>query len=179
MISLSDLSGLNGESMRTNTASMLPAPPRHLFLTYGAGAFLVHDKQRHEPFWRALRSRGEAAPALIDADSGEVLTYAQLSSAVQSAADALGRDRRSLVLLFANNDIASVVCYLAALEAGHAIFISPVDIGHRRYRPPERRRSGSTLSARDRCLEIARLAPSGCGGLCSGAIDVVPHDAAA
>ena len=78
---------------------------------------------------RALAAGGGAI-ALLDPDSGITLSYAQLYSTVQRVADYFGRRPRRLILLFTNNDIASVVCYLAALEAGHAVFISPVGIDH-------------------------------------------------
>lgn len=85
--------------------------------------------------------RGEA-PAVVDYDAGSVLSYGDLSLRVRDAADQLRRIPRSLVLLSANNDIGCISCYLAALNAGHAVFLSPMGAGHpgaaalmRAYRP--------------------------------------------
>jgi len=79
------------------------------------------------PFWKNLRSRQDTA-AVIDHDAGTILTYAALHLQVQNAAEQLCGPRRSLVMLFSNNDTASIVCYLAALEAQQAVFLSPMGI---------------------------------------------------
>jgi len=60
-------------------------------------------------------------PALVDAESGRSWTYAQLSDLVQETAKLLAHPRKALVFCFAQNDISSVVGYLAALKAGHAV----------------------------------------------------------
>ncbi len=93
------------------------------------------------PFQAALRS-GADAVALTDADHDRSCSYAQLRCWVETVADAFGRGPRCLALLFAHNDIPSIVCYLAALEAGHAVFLAPIRIEHpgaaaliQRYRP--------------------------------------------
>jgi acyl-CoA synthetase (AMP-forming)/AMP-acid ligase II len=81
------------------------------------------------PFWESLRSKGDAV-AVVDHASGSVLTYRELDERVQLAAERLGNGARCLVLLFANNDVGGIVSYLAALNAGHAVFLSPVGIQH-------------------------------------------------
>jgi acyl-coenzyme A synthetase/AMP-(fatty) acid ligase len=63
--------------------------------------------------------------AVIHPESQCVLTYRELHLRVQRAADELRKYARSLVLFFVNNDVGGVVCYLAALDAGHAVFLSP------------------------------------------------------
>jgi acyl-CoA synthetase (AMP-forming)/AMP-acid ligase II/surface polysaccharide O-acyltransferase-like enzyme len=68
-----------------------------------------------------LRAHGDA-PALVHADG--VLSYADLADRVDQVADALGSTRR-LVLLPMGNDVASVVGYLAALQAGCPAIIVP------------------------------------------------------
>jgi len=94
-----------------------------------------------EPFWRNLRSRRNAA-AIVDADSGTVLTYANLADQVERTATALQVGRRALILLFTSTDVAGLLFYLAALLGRHAIFLSPLAISHpgsssliERYRP--------------------------------------------
>ena len=82
-----------------------------------------------EPFWERLRSSGAAA-AVIDHGSGTVLSYDGLHQRAQRAAEQLCRETRALVLLFANNDVGGIVSYLAALQARHVIFLSPVSIQH-------------------------------------------------
>lgn len=54
------------------------------------------------------------------------LTYAELSVRVSEAAQRLG-DGRKLVMLRASNSIGSIVGYLAALSAGHAVLLVPGD----------------------------------------------------
>jgi len=102
---------------------------------------MEHDINANKPFWRNLRSRGNAA-AIVDADRQSVLTYAELADDVERTEAALRVDRKALILLFAAIDAASIVFYLAALEGGHAIFLSPLSISHpgavaliERYRP--------------------------------------------
>lgn len=105
------------------------------------------------PFRSALKAGGDAI-ALIDTDEAILCSYAQLQRSVQALADSWSRRPRRLILLFANNDISSVVIYLAALEAGHAIFISPISISHPsaaalilNYRPEIVLWKGGSLSA--------------------------------
>ena len=81
------------------------------------------------PFWKNLRARQDAA-AVIDPESGNILTYAGLDREVRHTADQLRGARRSLVMLFSNTDTGAIVCYLAALEAAQAVFLSPLGIEH-------------------------------------------------
>jgi acyl-CoA synthetase (AMP-forming)/AMP-acid ligase II len=81
------------------------------------------------PFWKTLRSHGEA-PAVIDHEASVTLTYRALHERVQYLVEQIRGHSRSLTLLFANNDVSSIVCYLAALDAGHAVFLSPIGIEH-------------------------------------------------
>lgn len=81
------------------------------------------------PFWRMLSSRG-ATDAVVDYDSGATLSYRDLASRVEEAAAPLRRIPRSLVLVLASADIGCLICYLAALEAGHAVFLSPMSARH-------------------------------------------------
>ncbi len=60
------------------------------------------------------------APALIDADSGEVTSYRELLGRADDVAQRLG-DGKRLVFLLCRNDIFSAVVYATALRAGHAI----------------------------------------------------------
>ncbi len=64
-----------------------------------------------------------SAPALIDAGNGETWDYARLSAAVDAVAGAFERPDKSLVFCLCRNDPATVIAYLAALEAGHAVML--------------------------------------------------------
>lgn len=63
-----------------------------------------------------------ARPAVITADG--TLNYADLAARVGERADELGPGRR-LVLLAADNDLESLVTYVAALAAGHPVIVVP------------------------------------------------------
>jgi len=81
------------------------------------------------PFWKRLRSHHEAQ-AVIDHEAHTTLTYRELHERVQCVVEQIRGYSRSLLLLFASNDVSSIACYLAALEAGHAVFLSPIGLGH-------------------------------------------------
>ena len=59
--------------------------------------------------------------AFLDADTGEWFTRAQLSSRVTAFADLLRFPAKALGFHFAFNDGDSLIAYLAAIEAGHAV----------------------------------------------------------
>jgi acyl-CoA synthetase (AMP-forming)/AMP-acid ligase II len=59
--------------------------------------------------------------ALVDADADVRLTYRDLRTRVRSAADVLQRDRAGLVAIAGTRTAASVIAWLAALDAGHAV----------------------------------------------------------
>ena len=80
-------------------------------------------------FWQTLSSHGEA-PAVFDYGSASTLSYSDLHARVQQVADRLRRFPRSVILVLANNDIGCITCYLAALDAGHAVFLSPMSARH-------------------------------------------------
>jgi acyl-CoA synthetase (AMP-forming)/AMP-acid ligase II len=61
------------------------------------------------------------ARAVFDGNTGEWFTYAQLTSAVAHFAGELQFPRKALGFLFASNDAGSLIAYLAAIEAGHAV----------------------------------------------------------
>jgi acyl-CoA synthetase (AMP-forming)/AMP-acid ligase II len=64
-----------------------------------------------------------AGPALIDAASGATWDHGELRAAVHAAASRMGRPRKSLGFCLCRNDPATVIGYLAALEAGHAVML--------------------------------------------------------
>jgi acyl-CoA synthetase (AMP-forming)/AMP-acid ligase II len=74
-----------------------------------------------EPFWRTLDQYGNRV-ALIDGTTQETLTYAELQRLAGRVAARLPA-RRSLIVLMARNDIGAVVALIAALQAGHAVWI--------------------------------------------------------
>jgi acyl-CoA synthetase (AMP-forming)/AMP-acid ligase II len=61
------------------------------------------------------------AKAFLDADAGEWLTRAQLCSRVTAFASRLQFPAKALGFHFAFNDGDSLIAYLAAIEAGHAV----------------------------------------------------------
>lgn len=63
------------------------------------------------------------APALVDAAGVEVWSYGRLGAAVRLAAGLLERPRKSLVFCLCRNDPTTVIGYLAAVEAGHAVML--------------------------------------------------------
>ena len=73
-------------------------------------------------FWEELATHGEA-PALIDADSGEVWNYRRLSHVLKVVAAQLDSRARQLILVAADNDVGAVLYYLAALSAGHVVYV--------------------------------------------------------
>ena len=75
-------------------------------------------------FVAQLASHG-AAVALVDHDGTEV-TYGELADLVDDTASRLGSSRR-LVHLVGAGDLSSVVWYLGALQAGHAVLLTGPD----------------------------------------------------
>lgn len=74
----------------------------------------------------------DAAVAVVDADHAREVTYAELRSEAERAAQALPRrEGPGLVLVYAANDLATVVRLLGAWTAGHAVMLAdptlPVD----------------------------------------------------
>jgi long-chain acyl-CoA synthetase len=86
----------------------------------------------------ALGTHAESI-ALIDAASGELISYRALKARVDALADSLGGER-TLAFVACRQDVGSIVAYLAALAAGHAVFLFDADLKLRaeleaRYRP--------------------------------------------
>ena len=61
--------------------------------------------------------------ALIDAASGTAWDYGRVRAEMRAVAARLARPRKALVLCLCGNDPATVIGYLAALEAGHAVML--------------------------------------------------------
>ena len=77
-------------------------------------------------FVARMRSHGDR-PAVITAE--ERLSYAQLADRVEQAARTIGAGRR-LVLVEADNDVATLVGYLATLHGEHvALLTDPIQMG--------------------------------------------------
>lgn len=66
-------------------------------------------------------ARDGSRPAVYDAGRETWWTWGELHAAVRQAAAALDRDEKALVFLPCHNDARTLVAYLAALEAGHAV----------------------------------------------------------
>lgn len=77
-------------------------------------------------FLRARQS--QSAIALIDATANVEWTYAALYEQVHTIASRLRLPSRALVLLFPKIDTDGIILYLAALEAGHAAFLSSLGV---------------------------------------------------
>lgn len=65
--------------------------------------------------------RNSSARALYDAHQRRGWTYRELCDAVQQTATLLASRNKALLFLFCRNDASSVIAYLAAIEAGHAV----------------------------------------------------------
>jgi long-chain acyl-CoA synthetase len=70
---------------------------------------------------------GKTSTALVDADSGEEWSYAQLSAAIQECEAAFRSRGRKLIVVLADNDVGGVVSYLGALASGHAVYLAKAD----------------------------------------------------
>lgn len=66
------------------------------------------------------------AVAVFDHGSGNILTYTALYGEVQRVVDELCRKPRSLLMRFSSSDTGTNV-YYPALEAAHAVFLSPIN----------------------------------------------------
>src|SRR4051812_45883289 len=64
---------------------------------------------------------GNERPALVDVASGRVVTYQQLEQATARSAGALRHLAGRLSFIYATNDLASVLAYVALVEAGSAV----------------------------------------------------------
>ncbi|HEX5661854.1 MAG TPA: AMP-binding protein, partial [Polyangiales bacterium] len=74
----------------------------------------------------ALGTRGDAT-ALIDASTGELISYRALKVRVDALARELAGER-TLAFVACRQDVASIVAYLAALAAGHAVFLFDAEL---------------------------------------------------
>lgn len=74
---------------------------------------------------RDLLGGEDARVALVDAEGGETLRYGALRQRVEAAAHSLPQRRgRGLVLVYAANDVQTVVRLLAGWWAGHAVLLA-------------------------------------------------------
>ncbi len=69
----------------------------------------------------ALGGAVDDQQAVYDAGAGRWWTYGELANDVQRLAAELAAPRKALAFCFVGNDIASVIAYLAVLQAGHAV----------------------------------------------------------
>jgi acyl-coenzyme A synthetase/AMP-(fatty) acid ligase len=108
-------------------------------------------------------------PALVDAATGASWDYGELRAAAGAVAAQLDRPHKSLVFCLCRNDPSTVIGYLAALEARHAVTL--IDSGVRgdtltdllaRYRPefvlasgPLKEGAASTLDREYKPVDIA------------------------
>src|SRR5262245_489332 len=67
-------------------------------------------------------------PALTDAATGHRWTWPQLLSSVEALAASLTASPKQLSFLLCRNDAATVIAYLAAIEARHAVALLSADL---------------------------------------------------
>ena len=90
----------------------------------------------------AFLDRPTSAPVLVDAATQRVWAQDEVADAVHSTAAALVTGKRELIFCLCRVDVASVVAYLSAIRAGHAVALLdaavPADLTEAlisRYRP--------------------------------------------
>jgi acyl-CoA synthetase (AMP-forming)/AMP-acid ligase II len=90
----------------------------------------------------AFLDRPTDAPVLLDAKASRVIAQDELADLVNSTSEALLRDTRDLVFCLCGRDVASVVGYLSAVRAGHAVALLDAEASSElttalidRYRP--------------------------------------------
>jgi acyl-CoA synthetase (AMP-forming)/AMP-acid ligase II len=103
------------------------------------------------------------APVLVDAREERIWTQDELSAAVQSFSDRLQSGRRELVFCLCGSDVASVIGYLGAVRARHAVALlavaAPAHLTEAlidRYRP-----AFVVGPGRDATIPTIRTAPAG------------------
>ncbi|BCY10575.1 AMP-binding protein [Actinoplanes sp. L3-i22] len=74
-----------------------------------------------------LLHHDDARPALIDARTGAVETYAELHRDVEAVKSVLGADH-VLVFLFADNSVTTVLRYLGCVEHGHPVALLDAEL---------------------------------------------------
>jgi acyl-CoA synthetase (AMP-forming)/AMP-acid ligase II len=84
-----------------------------------------------------LLDDGRTGTALIDDASGRSWTHAELTAAAQAMADRLRAPAKDVVLVRSRMDAATVIAYLGALQAGHAVLPADGETAEieRRYAP--------------------------------------------
>lgn len=68
-----------------------------------------------------IAEHDRSSVALLDGHSGTKISYGLLCDEVARAADDLRRSSKELVLCLCQNQISSIISYLASLESGHAV----------------------------------------------------------
>ena len=99
----------------------LPNPVARVDVSDGDWPFLRSSEARGgpeiSPFWQL--DQPSDAPAVIDARSGQVVSYGTLRALADEWVRKWDLSRRALVFVFAQNDLDSLAAYLAGLRAGH------------------------------------------------------------
>lgn len=103
------------------------------------------------------------APVLVDATDDRIWTQDELSASVRNFSERLQSDRRELVFCMCGQDVASVIGYLGAVRAGHAVALlaaaAPAHLTEaliERYRPAFVVGSGTGAT-----IPAIRAAPAG------------------
>ena len=67
---------------------------------------------------------------LTDAGTGQRWSGHELANAVEALASSLQTSRKKLGFVLCRNDVATVISYLAAIEAGHAVALLDAGLSH-------------------------------------------------
>ena len=71
--------------------------------------------------------RPTAAPVLVDGAAKRIWTQDEVAAAVDSFSDRLRGAGRELIFCLCGRDVASVIGYLSAVRAGHAVALLAAD----------------------------------------------------
>jgi long-chain acyl-CoA synthetase len=83
----------------------------------------VRVEKSHPRFWEALHPYPNRI-SLIDAKSGQRISYLGLVDAIDAGIGRLRGPSKLLICLAINNDLGGILCYLSALSSGHALVLS-------------------------------------------------------
>ncbi len=101
----------------------LPDPVARMDLSEGDRPFARSSEACGDPeippFWQL--DQPSDATAVIDARSGQAVSYGALRALADGCAQKWKLPRRTLVFVFAQNDLDSLAAYLAGLRAGHPV----------------------------------------------------------
>lgn len=87
------------------------------------------EPTRDPPFWETLHT-GTGRIALVDARTGEELSYGALADMAADVAGLIRLPAKGVVFVYPEIDPGGIACYLGALLAGHAVHLSSARLEH-------------------------------------------------